>query len=138
LHGTYLHPGRGFSTIHRGPGGDFTDYDALRAGWEILRGELLPKWIAEHPGTRPYAWWLFDAPERRQRTDGVQHPFDNRVRRQRIEAAGEGLKKTGYELYYGRPRALVVKDDFEAEYESEMAYLMRLDLLTDAERRELL
>jgi hypothetical protein len=26
------------------------------AMWEQMEGELLPEWIREHPGTRPFAW----------------------------------------------------------------------------------
>ena len=78
------------------------DVEAMREAWITLRDELLPQWIAENPGTRPYAWWQFDAPERRQRigtrrylyplaeidhttpephyefiADDKPHPFDN-------------------------------------------------------------
>ena len=35
---------------------------AMRQVWLELRDELLAAWIAERPGTRPYAWWLFDEP----------------------------------------------------------------------------
>jgi hypothetical protein len=38
----------------------FPDRDAMRAMWCIVAAELLPQWITEHPGTRPFAWWLFD------------------------------------------------------------------------------
>jgi hypothetical protein len=30
--------------------------------WAAVRDELLAAWIAERPGTRPWAWWLHDAP----------------------------------------------------------------------------
>lgn len=30
--------------------------------WEACRAELLQQWIKERPGTRPWAWWHFDAP----------------------------------------------------------------------------
>jgi hypothetical protein len=33
-----------------------------REPWEAARAELLPAWIKEHPGTRPFAWWRIDAP----------------------------------------------------------------------------
>lgn len=33
--------------------------------WADVRDELLPAWIREHPGTRPFAWWECDAPELR-------------------------------------------------------------------------
>lgn len=38
------------------------DRPVVRAVWEELRDELLADWAKEHPGTRPYAWWVFDAP----------------------------------------------------------------------------
>ena len=140
LHGTYLCPGHAFATNPRSHSGDYTDFDAMRIGWNILRAELLPRWIAEHPGHRPYAWWVFDAPERRQRTDNVVHPFDDRVRRQHVEDAAlrhPEFRQTAYKLFYGKPGCLCVRDDFDAEYESETAYLHRLNLLTDAELAEL-
>lgn len=140
LKGTYFWPGHAFTKIPAGPGRDFTDYEALRGGWEALAGDLLPKFIADNPGHRPYAWWLFDAPERRLRTDGIQHPFDNRVRKQYVENAARtnpDFRVIAYKLYFGRPGCIIgsIKDDFEAKYESELAYLDRLGLLTDAERK---
>ena len=27
--------------------------------WDAVRDVLLPAWIQEHPGTRPFAWWRF-------------------------------------------------------------------------------
>jgi hypothetical protein len=33
--------------------------------WAEMRDELLPAWIKEHPGTRPWAWWEQEAPEPR-------------------------------------------------------------------------
>jgi hypothetical protein len=141
LRGTYLHPGCGFATKPPDHSGDCTDYDAMRRAWDELRHDLLPAFIAEHPGTRPYAWWVFDAPERRQRTDGVVHPFDDRKRRQHVENVARkypAFRETAYKLHRGRPRCLCVPDDFAAQYESELQYLDRLDLLTPEERAELL
>jgi hypothetical protein len=43
----------------------FADHRALRPAWEAARDELLPQWIKEHPGTRPFAWRGIDAPEPR-------------------------------------------------------------------------
>jgi len=45
-------------------GGCFANNGAA-AMWNVVRGDELPRWIKERPGTRPYAWWCFDAPERR-------------------------------------------------------------------------
>ena len=32
------------------------------SAWRQHRGALLAEWIAEHPGSRPYSWWMHDAP----------------------------------------------------------------------------
>ena len=44
------------------------DLEGMRLAWEDLRDELLTEWISQHPTTRPYAWWKFDASERRRRS----------------------------------------------------------------------
>lgn len=36
--------------------------DRLRTDWLAMRDDLLAAWIREAPGTRPWAWWEFDAP----------------------------------------------------------------------------
>jgi len=136
LTGCYLCPGCGFST---GCGRE-VDIDAMREAWEVLRDTLLPQWIAEHPGTRPYSWWKFDSQEPRQRLDDGPHPFDNPDRQCRVEMMAMNnptFRDTAYELFYGKPRALIFEDDFVARFEGELAYLDRLNLLTAEERKEL-
>lgn len=34
----------------------------LRDAWELLRAEILARWVADRAGTRPTAWWTWDAP----------------------------------------------------------------------------
>lgn len=47
------------------------DLNLAREAWEELREELLPEFIASKPFARPWAWWVFDAPEpRREAVDG--------------------------------------------------------------------
>ena len=92
------------------------DMEALKVAWDQLRERFMEVWKAEFAGTRPHAWWKFDAPERRLRVDGNPHPFDNPER-----------EDTG--LYYGKPNILTCKDDFMAEYEGELEYLLRLGLI---------
>jgi hypothetical protein len=49
--------------------------EALRRVWRAYRGELLPQWIQERPGSRPWAWWCCDAPESsRRRLGGIGTP----------------------------------------------------------------
>jgi hypothetical protein len=34
----------------------------MLADWQRHKEKILSTWIVEHPGTRPFAWWQFDAP----------------------------------------------------------------------------
>jgi hypothetical protein len=40
------------------PGHGLGDVELLREAWRLHRARLLPAWIKEHPGTRPFAEWL--------------------------------------------------------------------------------
>lgn len=44
------------------------DAERLHDAWLALRGGVLRAWAMRHPGTRPYGWWLCEAP-RWQRAD---------------------------------------------------------------------
>ncbi len=39
-----------------------TDEATIRAAWGELREDILVGWVEKHPGTRPSAWWRYDAP----------------------------------------------------------------------------
>jgi hypothetical protein len=86
--------------------------------WQELRKEILQQWLTEHPGLRPFSWWLFDMPKgtRRQRLDG-RHPHDD---------PSYSLEK---KLWYGLPQ-YQRPCDLQTLYESESSYLARLSLLT--------
>ena len=36
--------------------------EELQREWTAVREEALSRWTAQHPGTRPWAWWQFEAP----------------------------------------------------------------------------
>jgi hypothetical protein len=114
------------------PPPQFTEAD-WRAAWEELRDEimrlhlegfgpedadvLLGRDEGPQPGSRPWGWWAFDAPERRRVVAGKEHPIEGKP-----------------EYYFGMPnpsRGLV-------EYESQDDYLRRLGLLTPEEEAALL
>jgi hypothetical protein len=99
--------------------GDAFDEEAAREAWNLLRLPILREYAAEHPCRRPAAWWWFDAPELRRRVDGGRHPCEDPTR------------EIG--VYRGRPEWYCTEDDFRAVYESEPAYLARLQLLTKGE-----
>lgn len=98
----------------------FATPDDQFTAWRYLREELLEKWIAQAPFTRPQLWWEYEAPARRECLQ-APHPFDSPLRQDR-------------ELYYGLPRSWVVGDPPYSDYETEQQYLTRLDLLSAAER----
>lgn len=88
------------------PGRPFDELLA-REHWQLYRDELHAD---APPGTRPWAWWLFDAPEARH-------------------VVGTGAPACLYEHVPGQPLRL------GAIYESEAEYLARHGLLTAADRR---
>ena len=96
---------------------DYTDDPEVdtrrRQAWEEFRDELLPAWIAEHPGSRPHAWWLYDAPERRRCVTGP-HPHD----------AKDWPEDCPKRLWYGKPSTWQANGyDYTAKYESQVDYL---------------
>lgn len=42
--------------------------------WRRIRESVLETWTRERPGTRPFAWWKFDAPGPRERLGGIGTP----------------------------------------------------------------
>jgi hypothetical protein len=108
----------------------------MRDDWESRRDELLRAWIIQHPGQRPWAWWLFDANDRRETADGTVHPFDRPERRELAERwhakhPDQSHLVKMFQLYYGCP-ALIVGEGL-VRYETEAAYLARLGLLLPGE-----
>ena len=61
-----------YGTVEGGPDGEgmggeiiFRKADEKRDWlpiWEEIRGKVMADWINEHPASRPWAWWRFDAP----------------------------------------------------------------------------
>jgi hypothetical protein len=87
--------------------------------WNDHRDVILTEWISQSPGTRPFAWWILEAQEPRRCLTGVEHVHDI---------------VWWWPAHYGIP-ALDQVGHFTVTIESEAAYLDRLDLLTDEERR---
>jgi hypothetical protein len=110
-----------------------------RAAWAELGPEIMAVWLRLNPGTRPDAWWHFDAPpgELRRCLNGV-HPFDDpehvaEARRIRAEyPTGLDLMETSC----GKPR-YIGRKQFELVYETQADYLERLGLMTTTERAAL-
>jgi hypothetical protein len=107
----------------------------MKVAWADLRHSLLPEFVRQHPGQRPWAWWAFDAPTpgRRERIDDGVHPFDNPARTLHVASCdGEYLKSVAYELSFGLPRVLIPPFDKGIKYDSyepEWSFLVRHGLL---------
>ena len=104
------------------PGYPFADDAHRRRVWFDNRNELLSEHISRRPGTRPSAWWTYEADEPRQLRG---------VYRDLIEQNGIPTEKeiTGYR--YGLQVGIdSAKSVF---YESEVEYLKRCGLLVDTE-----
>jgi len=54
----------------RAPKDSFLEYGELRGEWQKITAEVLAWWIERYPGTRPAAWWRFEANEGRKQLGG--------------------------------------------------------------------
>ena len=123
-----------------GPRGSAEALELARACWFDLRDEFFPPFVEANPFQRPRWWWDFEAPERRQCVNGP-HPFDNPerqiyVNRWKLEYP-HGGGDDAYRLYMGKPGCICGPDFTQKpypKYETEKAYLIRLDLLVGLER----
>jgi hypothetical protein len=115
---TRAHLLEGHDLVILDPDARALDDDELAEAWGHLRDELMSEHVAAHPGTRPYGWWAFDAPEPRRQ----------------LTAGPEPLPERG--MYFGKPRCYRGVPP-EGMYESETTYLARLGLLTEQERETL-
>ncbi len=117
------------------------DPDPVQAEWRSVRSQVLRSWIATHPGTRPYAWWCYEAPEPRRRVGGTGTPKHE-------------VMKYVPALVFGIPKYWVTQDDVglpgifglrgvpfditdPPRYESQASYLQRHGLLTGQEQEKL-
>jgi hypothetical protein len=97
---------------------DWTKHPAL---WAAHRDELLAEWVRDHPGSRPWGWWRWDAREPRGQLGGQAR---------RINWSEEWWRKE----FRGLPGIFVPDPDHPPTFESEAAYLDRLGLLAAEER----
>lgn len=57
--GAWMHLMKGYDC---GDGSAYKTLDDYREAWEQYRGDLLPGWLLQRPGTRPAAWWICECP----------------------------------------------------------------------------
>ena len=41
--------------------------NGLRSAWQAARKDIMPAWVRQHPCSRHYAWWRYDAPQKREK-----------------------------------------------------------------------
>lgn len=136
---------------------------SLEEAWESSRGMILPTWIRERPGTRPWAWWAFDAPRWDDPWPGTYWHGTFAIPRERV--GGTGTPKWEALRYVpaferGLPASWITRGDLEHYarhgdglrnrlhpdrpveafdpddpplFESEASYLRRLGLLAAGE-----
>ena len=98
----------------------FEDEDDARRVWALHREELLADWTSNRPGTRPWAWWAFEATEPRKILAIKRQPSGDSRYQPPLRAR---------KLSFGVPWPWY---DW-LQVESQAEYLRRLQLLTDAE-----
>jgi hypothetical protein len=100
---------------------------AAKPVWHDHGDQILADWILEHPGTRPWAWWTFDAAEPRHVVTGSELllPKDAPTDWEWCWRQRFGVQAFQHFRPREAPSPLV---------ESEPGYLRRLALLTAEER----
>jgi hypothetical protein len=112
--------------------------------WAQYGPEIISWWAKEQPGTRPQTWWKFSAPEPRRRVGGVGST--------KSEICGDPEYIAAYGL--PNPANFVLPEDLAwlpwrehagsavdyddpPKFESQAAYLSRLELLQPGENKRL-
>lgn len=111
----YLLSGQGMSTFRFFAAND----NELSAIWRRVAPKILPVWIKHRPGSRPFGWWKFSAPEKcRRLADGSVRELPAWMR-----------------YAFGKPTAYQFEDGVQKDYnyESESDFLYRNELLTEHE-----
>ncbi len=106
------------------PDSELEDDHKMRGLWEAHCMQLLADWVLENPGTRPWAWWRWDAPaEFRRRIGGIGTALTKCL-------DGESAP------FFGMPRCYAgdYEDKDPPKFESEREYLARHGLLTRVEK----
>jgi len=101
------------------------DFGGLQSAWRELRDELYPRWIQHYPGTRPYAWWCFEATQPRRRLDGCE-PHETALGTI-FDEAGQVSDRLAW--FDGFQWGIPTENHDSANYETKLEYLTRLNLL---------
>ena len=100
--------------------------DQLAARWNSQKEVILSEWIENYPGSRPWAWWMFDAQEGRKRTGGKGQAINEKYPAW-VEYLDKGIPASWHWIDRTDPPT----------FESQAAYLDRYGLLKQAEKKKL-
>jgi hypothetical protein len=81
--------------------------------WAVVRDEWLAGWIEAHPGTRPWAWWQYTAPQEPVNCKQF-NPKDRAAQRRRLGGIGDPCHKAlnyAPEFAFGLPTRWVSASD---------------------------
>lgn len=95
----------------------------IRKMWACCCDEIMAAWVAEHPGRRPRAWWIFEARAQRQRIGGVGELADSDL---------YNMSATGLPAYW-----VAVDPNNPPKFEAQAVYLERHRLFKPGERARL-
>lgn len=117
------------------------DPDPVETEWQLSRKNILKAWITRNPGTRPYAWWCFEAPGTRQRVGGTGTPKHEVLKYAPVHEYGIPSywitsQDTGILTRPGFRGKLLDAND-PPLYESQAAFLDRHGLMSDREKATL-
>lgn len=113
------------------------DPDRGKRLWELAREAMVEAWAAKHPGTRPWAWWRWDAPEPRRRVGGTGTPAHEVLAHLPWHQLGipvSWITPREVEFYGTGFHGVAVDPDDPPAFESQGEYLKRHGLLLDGEK----
>ena len=109
--------------------------------WAAEGGELLKEWIADAPGSRPWAWWRFDSPKRTIPGVTLTAFQADHLREMRLHVGGSGKLQHGPSSTvllvsrFGVPPLVDVDPDDPPLIESEASFLRRFGLFLPGEEK---
>src|SRR5829696_9844388 len=61
-----LETGHDITVPLRHPNYDQRNFNYTEKRWHVVKDDVMAAWIEQHPGSRPGAWWRFEALEPRK------------------------------------------------------------------------
>jgi hypothetical protein len=119
----------------------FFDRDSIKKAWRKHSEEVMADWITKNPCSKPWGWWEFEAPRHDTGTGAFFEPLP--IPRQRIGGQGqmtwEKYPTVVPQFDKGIPSSWAwVDSENPPRFESEAAFLLRHDLLTEPGNRFLI